>query len=74
MNAATKTGLDALETTSKNISHQAGEAKGEYIVNKFTKIVKPKPVPDVNLRNNYSNRKTRWNTEWIKTCIIKIEH
>ena len=52
MNAATKTGLDALETTSKNISHQAAEAKGEYIENKFTKIVKPKPVPDVNLRNN----------------------
>ena len=50
--AATKTGLDALKITSKKVTHKAAEATGEVIGNKIAnKIVKPKPIPEVNLRN-----------------------
>ena len=41
MDTATKTGLDALETASKNVVHKEAEATGEFA----DKIVKPKPLP-----------------------------
>ena len=43
-----KTELYALKTVTKKVAHRAAEATGEFIRNKiFSKIVKPKPVPDV---------------------------
>ena len=53
MDTATKTGLDALKTATKKVAHKAAEAKGKFIGNKIgDKIVKPKPAPDVNSRND----------------------
>ena len=52
LDTATKTGLDALRIASKKVVHKASEASGEFIGNKIAdKIVKPKPVPNANLRN-----------------------
>ena len=52
MNAATKTGLDALKTATKKLVHKAGEATGEFLQNKIAdKTVKPKLVHDENSRN-----------------------
>ena len=52
MDAATKTGLDAIELAPKKVVHKAAEATGEFIENKIAaKIVKPKPVPEVNSEN-----------------------
>ena len=50
---ATKTGLDAAKTASKKkLVHKRAEATRELIGKKIAeKIVKPKPVPDVNSRN-----------------------
>ena len=47
LDTVTKTGLDALRTTSKKVAHKAAEATGEFIENKIAdKTVKPKPVTD----------------------------
>ena len=52
LNTATKTGLDALKTASKKAVHEIAEATGELIRNKIgEKVVKPKPVLDVNSTN-----------------------
>ena len=52
LDTATKTGLDALKTASKKVVDKAAEVARELIGNEIAdKIVKPKPVPDVNLRN-----------------------
>ena len=52
LNAATKTGLDALNTVTKKVAHKVAEATGEFIENKIVnKTVKPKHVPDENSRN-----------------------
>ena len=52
MDAATKTGLDALKTATKEGTHKTPEATGKFIVNKITnKTVKQKLVPDENSRN-----------------------
>ena len=52
LDAATKTGLDALKTTSKKVRHKAAEATGEFIGNKIAnKFVKPKPVPEAHSKN-----------------------
>ena len=49
MDAATKTGLDALKTASKKVVHKATEATGKFIGNTIAdKIVKQKPVIDEN--------------------------
>ena len=49
---ATKTGLDALKSTTKKVAHKAAEATGEFIENTIAnKIVKAKLVPDENSRN-----------------------
>ena len=46
------TGLDALKTDSKKVTHKAAEATGEFIGNKISdKIVKPRHVTDENPRN-----------------------
>ena len=48
LDTVAKTGLDA----QKSVTKKAAEAAGEFIENEITnKIVKPKPVPDENLRN-----------------------
>ena len=53
LGTATKTGIGVFKTASKNVAHKAAEATGEFIGNKIAdKIAKPKPVPDVNSRNN----------------------
>ena len=49
LDAATKTGLDALKTLTKKLTDTAGEFTGNKIVNK---IVKPKPASDENSRND----------------------
>ena len=52
LEAATITRSDTLKTATKTVAHKAAEAKGEFIGNAIAnKIVKPKPVPDENLRN-----------------------
>ena len=44
--------LDALKNASENVIHKAAEATGQFIGSKITdKIVKPKPVPEVNSRH-----------------------
>ena len=49
LDANTKTGLNALKTTTKIVVYEAVEATGEFIGHKIAdKIVKPKPV---NARN-----------------------
>lgn len=37
MDTAAKIGLDALNTTSKNVFHKADEAAGEFIGDKYCK-------------------------------------
>ena len=49
LDAATKTGLDALKTLTKKLTDTTGEFTRNKIVNK---IVKPKPAPDENSRND----------------------
>ena len=52
LDTATKTGLDATKTAFKKVVHKTAEATGVLIGNKIAeKIVKPKPVPDLNSRN-----------------------
>ena len=52
MDTAAKTKLDALKTCLKNVVYKATEARSEFVGNKIAdKIVKPKPVPNNNLRN-----------------------
>ena len=43
MNTDTKAGLDAVRAASRKVAHKTAKATGEF--------VKPKPVPDENLRN-----------------------
>ena len=51
LDTATKTGLDVAKTALK-IVHDSTDATGELIGTKIPdKIVKPKPVPEVNSRN-----------------------
>ena len=46
------TGIDALETASRKVVHQAAEATSEFIGNKIVdKIVKSKHITDENPRN-----------------------
>ena len=52
MDDATRTGLDATELAPQKVVHKAAEATGEFIENKIAeKIVKPKPMPEVNSKN-----------------------
>ena len=52
LDKATKTGLDAVKITSKEVVHKEAEATGESIGNKLAdKIVKPKLASDENSRN-----------------------
>ena len=52
LDTATETGIDALKTATKKVTHKAAEAAPELIAKKIAdKIVKPKPVPNMNLRN-----------------------
>ena len=52
LDTGTKTGLDAAKTASKKVVNKTAEATGELIGNKISeKIVKPKALPDANLRN-----------------------
>ena len=52
MDAATKPGLDPIKTASKKVAHKTTGTTGEFIGKKITdKAVKPKPVPETNLRN-----------------------
>ena len=52
MNTAINSGLDAVKTASKKLVHKAAEAIGEFIGNKNAdKIVKSKPMYDINSRN-----------------------
>ena len=52
LDTATKTGLGALNNTTKKVAHKAAKAtkvlRGNKVANK---IIKSKPVPDENLRN-----------------------
>ena len=58
MGTATKAGLDAVKTASKKAVCKAAEATGNKITDR---VVKPKPVPDENVRN--IARKERTNIE-----------
>ena len=52
LDAATKTGLNPLKTATKKVEQKAAEATGELIGHRIVnKVIKPKPVPDVNSRN-----------------------
>ena len=52
MDAATKTGLNALKSATEKAVHKAAEATGEFIRNKIAdKIVNAKPVSEKNSRN-----------------------
>ena len=52
LNAATKTGLNALRTATKKAGSKAAEAKGGFTGNKIAnKIVKPKSPADENSKN-----------------------
>ena len=52
MDAATKTGLNALKTATKKVAHKAAEATREFIGNKITdQTLKPKPMLHENSRN-----------------------
>ena len=45
LDTATKPGLDALKTASKNVAHKAAEVTGEFIGNRIAdKTVKLKPT------------------------------
>ena len=52
MDAPAKTKLDALKAVLEKVVYKADEARSEFVGNKIAdKIVKPKPVPNNNLRN-----------------------
>ena len=52
MDTPAKTKLDALKTVLEKVGYKADEARSEFVGNKIAdKIVKPKPVPNNNLRN-----------------------
>ena len=51
MDTATKTGLDALKYASEIVVHKTGEATVGVLGKKIAdKLLKPKAVPDENLR------------------------
>ena len=60
-----KKDLDALKSAFKKVFHNAAEETGEFKGNKIAdKVVKPKPLPAENLRDNekkYCPRKERRN-------------
>ena len=79
LDATTKSGLDPGKVASKKVVHKTTEATGELIGNKITEnIMKPKPLPAENSRNDEKNkcstREKRRNIKRIKTSIIKMEH
>ena len=79
LDTAKKAGLGAAKAASKNVVRKIVEVTGLLTRNKITeKIVKPKPVPEMNLKNveknSYSTRKKARNTKRSKTSITKIEH
>ena len=49
---ATKTGLDALKTDSRKLVHKVAEATDEFIGNDIAEILKIKPLPPENPRND----------------------
>ena len=52
MDTATKTGQDCHKNCYQKVYHKVAEATAEFIVNKIAdKIVKLKPVSDMNSRN-----------------------
>ena len=52
LDTAIKAGLDAAKTVSKKLIHNAAEVTGEFIGNNLAdKVVKPKPVPDINSKD-----------------------
>ena len=52
LDTTAKTGLDSLKSASRKVVHKAAKATGKFIGNKISdKVVKPKPVPDENLRD-----------------------
>ena len=52
MNTDTKAGLDAVKAASKKVAHKTASATGELARKRIAKkFVKPKPVPEENLRN-----------------------
>ena len=52
MDAAIKTGVDAVKTVFKEVVHKTAKATGDLIGNKIDeKSVKPKPVIDENSKN-----------------------
>ena len=76
LDAATKTGLDALKNATKEVNHKVAEGTGEFIRNKIAgKTVKPKPVPNENSENVEEIiiplEKKRRNTEGYKISIMK---
>ena len=53
LDATTKSGLDPGKVASKKVVHKTTEATGELIGNKITEnIMKPKPLPVQNSRND----------------------
>ena len=52
MDIATKTGLDALKTASKKLVHKVAEGTDEFIGNDIAEILKIKPLPPENSRND----------------------
>ena len=67
LDAATKTGLNALKTMTKKVAHKVAGATEEFIGNRSpNKIVKPIPMSDENSRNAeemiISSEKKRRNT------------
>ena len=52
MTTAIKAELNVAKTASKKVIHNAAETTGEFIGNQITdKVVKSKPMPDINSRN-----------------------
>ena len=52
LDTATKTELDFAKTASKKVVHKTAEGREELIGSKIAeKIVKPKPMSDMNLKN-----------------------
>ena len=79
LDATTKSGLDSAETASEKVVHKTAEATDELIGNKIAEsIVKPKPLPVANSRNdediNIPSEKTEEIFKRIKTSIIKMEY
>ena len=78
MDTATKTGIDAAKTASKQVVQKTAEATGDSvgnkIVDKITSLGKAKSREKEDTRNLHTTRKKTANCWWLETVLIPYKN